>query len=92
MPDPVGPRASGAHAATGTSSTAAAGSSDQHGDSTVELVSTAAEQLGQLVRQEIAGIAALAGKKQVSKASPPADHTINGVKADTDAVKEGQHS
>lgn len=54
MPDPVRPRASGAHAATGTSSTAAAGSSDQHGDSTVELVSTAAEQLGQLVRQEIA--------------------------------------
>lgn len=133
----------------------ASGSSGQGDDSTVQLVSTAAEQLGQLVRQEIAlaqtelsqkakragagvgvlgaagivalyglgatvaaaiialglvvplwlsaviiavvlfviaAVAALVGKKQVSKATPPAEHTINSVKADIDTVKGGQHS
>lgn len=41
----------------------------------------------------IAGVVALMGKKQVSKATPAApEHTIDNVKRDVDTIKGGAHS
>lgn len=36
----------------------------------------------------VAGIAALVGKQQVQRASPPVGHTVDSVKQDVDQVKE----
>lgn len=38
----------------------------------------------------IAGIMALVGKKQVTTATPPVEHTMDNIKADVEAVKGGQ--
>ncbi len=37
----------------------------------------------------IAGVMALVGRKQVTEATPPAEHTVDSVKADIHAVREG---
>lgn len=39
----------------------------------------------------VAGVMALVGKKQVTKAAPPAEHTVENIKADVDTVTGGQH-
>lgn len=38
----------------------------------------------------VAGVMALVGKKQVTTATPPAEHTMDNIKADVQAVKGGQ--
>lgn len=38
----------------------------------------------------VAGVMALVGKKQVTQAAPPAEHTVDNIKADIETVKGGQ--
>lgn len=40
----------------------------------------------------VAGVMALLGKKQVTRAAPPGEHTIDNVKADIETVKGGHRS
>lgn len=43
-----------------------------------------------LVLFAVAGVMALVGKKQVTHAAPPAEHTVDNIKADIETVKGGQ--
>lgn len=45
-----------------------------------------------LILFAIAGVMALVGKKQVTTATPPVEHTMDNIKADVEAVKGGQQS